>query len=344
MHKEHSALWKVRPLLTKLSGDHTWASCEMMLGPNDHEYFDDNFMSRTLKHDAKGSQLGHVDGTTTPRINGRGKAQSSANGESSRIPDGTAAHHDVRKTFGEDITMTDGDDRSAEETVASHEKDTDANGDKSSHTVLSDSHMADMAAEIISPLISKGHRPDDHEPNGDSLSQNGAKRKGKQPANGVGANEGDVDVEMGGATNGVHPGARSITNGSRAPSPSPSIESFIHPIFLAPKSAHPDRNVGLPEQEAEDVRRLLQLYIQKQEEVCRGTKKLYDGLLRADRLRGTVLKWSKAEAHVGANRDMSDGEDWYDKDEWGLSEDLKKGQDEEEEDTTQTQKKTRNRR
>ena len=40
---------------------------------------------------------------------------------------------------------------------------------------------------------------------------------------------------------------------------------------------------------------------------------------------------------------LSDGEDWYDKEEWGLTEDLKKGQDEEEEDTTQTQKKTRNR-
>jgi hypothetical protein len=41
---------------------------------------------------------------------------------------------------------------------------------------------------------------------------------------------------------------------------------------------------------------------------------------------------------------MSDGEDWYDKEEWGLTEDLKKGQDEEEEDTTTTGKKTRNRR
>lgn len=29
---------------------------------------------------------------------------------------------------------------------------------------------------------------------------------------------------------------------------------------------------------------------------------------------------------------MFDGEDWYDKEEWGFMEDLKKGQDEEEED------------
>jgi len=123
----------------------------------------------------------------------------------------------------------------------------------------------------------------------------------------------------------------------------PPEEHFIHPLFLAPRSAHPDRDLGLPEQEAEDVRRLLQLWVQKQDEVARGTKKLYEGLLKADRLRKTVLEWAKAEAHCGPNRDMSDGEDWYDKEAWGLTEDLKKGEDEVEEDTTQTQKKTRNR-
>lgn len=120
-------------------------------------------------------------------------------------------------------------------------------------------------------------------------------------------------------------------------------EPYIHPIFLAPRTSHPDRDFGLPEQEAEDVRRLLQLYVQKQEEVCRGTRKLYEGLRKADRYRQTVLSWAKAEAHSGANCDMSDGEDWYDKEEWGLTEDLKKGEDEVEEETAVTQKKTRNR-
>jgi len=127
-------------------------------------------------------------------------------------------------------------------------------------------------------------------------------------------------------------------------SPDSSLESFIHPYFLAPRKSHPDRDLGLPQHEAEETRRLLQLYIQKQEEVCRGAQKVYDGLLRADRYRHLVMKWAKAEGHVGVNRDMSDGEDWYDKDEWGLEEDLKKGQDEEEEDAATTAKKTRTRR
>lgn len=120
--------------------------------------------------------------------------------------------------------------------------------------------------------------------------------------------------------------------------------SFIHPIFMPPATAKPDRDLGLPGHEAEDIRRLLALYVQKQEEVCRGTYKLHRGLLKAQRLRADVLHWSKAEAHCGPNRDLSDGEDWYDKEEWGLTEDLKKGQDEEEEEVTTQGKKTRNRR
>lgn len=121
-------------------------------------------------------------------------------------------------------------------------------------------------------------------------------------------------------------------------------DAMIHPIFIPPPAARPDRDLGLPASEAEDIRRLLALYVQKQEEVCRGTYKLHRGLLKAQRLRGDVLHWSKAEAHCGPNRDMSDGEDWYDREEWGLEEDLKKGQDEEEEDTTTQGKKTRARR
>ena len=129
---------------------------------------------------------------------------------------------------------------------------------------------------------------------------------------------------------------------SRPRSATPSTNtSYIHPYFLAPASARPIPDMGLPPVEAEETRRLLQLYIQKQEEICRGSQKVYDGLLKAERLRKTVYKWAKADGHVG---EMSDGEDWYDKEEWGLSEDLKKGQDEEEEDAATTAKKTRTRR
>jgi hypothetical protein len=147
------------------------------------------------------------------------------------------------------------------------------------------------------------------------------------------------DVQM---QDGVEPANEASHNGAEV---NKSLEaSYIHPMFIPPSNATLDRNLGLPDNEAEDMRKLLSLYVQKQEEVCRGAARLHLGLLRAQRLRKDVLHWSKAEAHCGPNRDMSDGEDWYDKEEWGLADDLKKGQDEEEEDTATAGKKTRNRR
>ena len=120
------------------------------------------------------------------------------------------------------------------------------------------------------------------------------------------------------------------TASSRTRSASPAWAApVVHPLFLMPASAHPDRNFGLTAGEAEETRRMVMLYAQKQEEVCRSAEKLYNGLVKADRMRKTVIKWCKAEGHVG---EMSDGEDWYDKEEWGLDEDLRKGQEEEDED------------
>ena len=128
---------------------------------------------------------------------------------------------------------------------------------------------------------------------------------------------------------------------SRNPSPDSWTAPEIHPLFLIPSVAIPDKDFGLPPAEAEETRRMLMMYVQKQEEVCRGAEKLYDGLLKADAQRKTVYKWCKAEGHVG---EMSDGEDWYDKDEWGLEEDLRKGHNDDDEDNVFQGKKTRGRR
>lgn len=93
----------------------------------------------------------------------------------------------------------------------------------------------------------------------------------------------------------------------RTESPDLWVPPNIHPLFMIPNEAIPDHDFGLPPNEAEETRRMIILYVQKQEEVCRGAEKLYEGLLQADRQRKTVLKWCKAEGHVG---EMSDGEDW----------------------------------
>ena len=128
---------------------------------------------------------------------------------------------------------------------------------------------------------------------------------------------------------------------TRSPSVASSVLPLIHPLFLMPHGACPDRDFGLPPDEAEATRRILMSYVQKQEEVCRGVEKLYDGFLKAQRMKKNVLDSCKAEGHLG---EMSDGEDWYDKEEWGLEEDLRKGHDEDDDDVGTQHKKTRGRR
>lgn len=127
-----------------------------------------------------------------------------------------------------------------------------------------------------------------------------------------------------------------------APGSPSNLGGQVHPLFLFSTDSLPDRDFGLPPNEAEETRMLLMAYVQKQEEVSRATSDLYQGLMQADRMRRDVFKWCKAEGHVG---EMSDGEDWCDNEEWGLDHDLIKGRDEEEDETANTGKKsTRQRR
>ncbi|KAF1994591.1 hypothetical protein P154DRAFT_501582 [Amniculicola lignicola CBS 123094] len=135
--------------------------------------------------------------------------------------------------------------------------------------------------------------------------------------------------------------AEAVSDPSPPSSPS-STANPIHPLFLYPTDSLPDRDFGLPTAEAEDTRMLLQAFVQKQEEISRAATDLYMGMLKGERMRQEVFKWAKAEAHVG---EMSDGEDWYDGEEWNLDGELIKGRDEEEDDTVQPGKKsTRQRR
>jgi hypothetical protein len=117
-----------------------------------------------------------------------------------------------------------------------------------------------------------------------------------------------------------------------SPTPSDSSIPTINPWFLAPPIANPDRDLGLPANEAEETRRILLLYVQKQEHIVRQLESLCAGLQKADRMRGEIYRACKAEGHVKDDgrgnivTEMSDGEDWYDPTDWGLTErDLKMG-------------------
>ncbi|RMZ77342.1 hypothetical protein DV737_g4381, partial [Chaetothyriales sp. CBS 132003] len=105
------------------------------------------------------------------------------------------------------------------------------------------------------------------------------------------------------------------------------------PLFLIPPHFSTVRRLPailqalrLPVDEVLDTRRLLFMYIQKQEESVRGFEAVLGKLIKATRMKDQVWEMCKAEGHMG---EWSDGEDWIDAAAWGeREEDLKKGKDE----------------
>ncbi|KAG6011367.1 hypothetical protein E4U43_008357 [Claviceps pusilla] len=305
MRKESKSLWQVRHLWTSLCGDCVWMPCETIVGANDVDLYSDQHVASFQQ-----SLLGDNAMTSSCKtvVNGTGS-----------------------KRVGDD------------------------NAPDKERPVSAANAAADAAADADVSMMDATDITDDAKSNGREAAskkelENGEeKNNSRQEQSGQGGQSEQTKVDDGIARTQPTPKyATSVGERSQAGQglvSKPAEESFIHPLFMTPSGAKPDRNMGIPENEAEDIRRLLSLYVQKQEEVCRSARRLHHGLLRAHRLRSNVLQWAKAEAHCGPNRDMSDGEDWYDKEEWGLTEDLKKGHDEEEEDNTiTTAKKTRARR
>lgn len=333
MRKENHSLWQVRHLLTALCGDHTWVPCEMMVRPSDVDLYRDDHVARHLLSLSQGHTGEPIEALPVIALNNgaHGLDESALRHLSNALEN--ARRSDTSVTEDADISMADADPVDPNGTQSASEKP-ESNQNK---------HVNGIDA---TPTLKKEEGDARTEPEGDSKDKSDdvemtvdQKKDGdKDPAAASALQNGEGDAAADGD-------APRVVNGDLVgPAIAALEESFVHPMFIAPPGTKPERDVGLPEREAEDIRRLLALYVQKQEEVCRGAKKLYLGLLRAEKLRKEVWHWSKAEAHSGPNRDMSDGEDWYDKEEWGLTEDLKKGQDEEEEDTQTTGKKTRNRR
>jgi hypothetical protein len=346
VHKERASLWSIKHLLTRLSGDHSWVPCEVVEAEHDLDLFGDDQGSRfgksTVKEDADrisaSTSISEEAVQEAEMLLAEAERPVEGARETGKATTETPILHDdsatVTNTSMDNVDAT-GDEENDQSAVAG------AGGlknQKESTNTPAEGEVDGVAAaeDIMTDSAPQG--PDEDQDNQDAdeteptnadegaEEENSAPRRMRTRAQAQVASENTATSRSGSAT------------------PDSGSEPLIHPYFLAPESSRPDRDLGLPKHEAEETRRLLQLYIQKQEEVCRGAQRVYDGLLKADRYRHMVMKWAKAEGHVGHNRDMSDGEDWYDKEEWGLEEDLKKGQDEEEEDATTTAKKTRTRR
>jgi len=301
----------------------------MMVRPADVELYTDN---HTAQHLLALSQAV----SALPRITNGDVQQGSGVEQGDALPDTTFDGEPTDKDPAEDadITMTDAGTADPDDSLV---EDADENA-----KVEAEKDGAGTASNMHNGEQVPAAQTDKRDSRGEAT--NGVnEHTNEQGTNDMEATRAEATAKPSGSD--AHQQTESAeTIGADVSMISDGDDDFIHPMFLAPSGARPDRDIGLPDQEAEDIRRLLALYVQKQEEVCRGAKRLFLGLLKAEQMRKNVLHWSKAEAHSGLNRDMSDGEDWYDKEEWGLTEDLKKGQDEEEEDVQTTGKKTRNRR
>ncbi|KAF8867254.1 hypothetical protein BDZ45DRAFT_734520 [Acephala macrosclerotiorum] len=340
--KEKASLWRIKHLLTRLSGDSTWIPCDSVETDNDFEMFLDerdptHHILRRAPDEADHGSTGTM-ASDDPDPSAKLLTMEAHSGGS--VAEGSKTTNGKQIVDG-DIQMT-----SAQEQTGLEHGHPLPNGNMGTSSTTKLDQLADPEGNVDGEKSSAGKEIAQGEPS----SKTSADAIDNQTDN---ADVDLMDTEAGlddqddipvtrMRTRAQAQAASDNTAASATRSITPELcDDEINPYFLAPPGSHPDRNQGLPQHEADETRRLLQLYIQKQEEVCRGAEKVYEGLLKADRQRKEVMKWAKAEAHI---RDMSDGEDWYDKEEWGLDEDLKKGQDEEEEDAATTAKKTRTRR
>jgi hypothetical protein len=338
VQKEKESLWRIKHLLTRLTGDNTWIPCESVETENDFNLFIDerdrqagNILDKVISRD-EGDQvstgtLASEEGEQSVRLltmepHSENAGQSNGN----QVAEKPISDEDVVMTLQGAADSTETGEKGTAEKSKGKEVQQDPGPENTVGDVLTEGGMEVDDAQKTSPGGANEDQTQPIEIDGEGDAEDPAPHRMRTRAQAQAASD------------------NTVASRTRSLTPDSSHDSKIDPYFLAPRTSYGDRNVGLPQHEAEETRRLLQLYIQKQEEVCRGAQRVYEGLLKADRYRKLVMKWAKAEGHVGLNRDMSDGEDWYDKEEWGLEEDLKKGQDEEEEDAATTAKKTRARR
>ncbi|KAK8192947.1 RXT2-like protein [Phyllosticta capitalensis] len=340
LQKEQQSLWKAKSIFQKLLGDDTWLPVGAMETAYDREIINGPGFGA-------GSASGSFDGDDQER-HGMGW-------EDLQIPDDNSAgapaqppgSHDAPKNT-EDVQMTESDTNSARPN-GTHAQHGEPHQNGATEEPAKDQPNAGTEDGVGHATNGEAKLTDQQNPaGGDKMEVDGSVwANGEAPdANHPPSEDGD-ETNSQNTLHRMTTRAQAHANSTSSSPNSPRLDSpassapFIHPLFQFPIENLVDRDMGLPSNEAEETRTWLLMYIQKQEEVVRQTRALYMGLMEADRKRKLVLKWTRAEGHVG---EMSDGEDWVDKEEWGLTEDLVKGKEEEEEEGVVQGKKTRTRR
>ena len=368
VQRERRTLSNAKILLAKLRGDETWVTPGRMETSYDASIFETKGIYEMILANAP---IAHSRRSSPSTLGGRTNEELPAPTKSPAMEtDGVAADDvhdlvplaaspDISQTVepntlasvdlpgeedrADDVHLLNGTNMSPEKKVPSADVDATIG-----HSGSNPNPQAPGSARDNGNLEARIRPGQEDKDNSDVLPSIESRQSGDLPMQEDNKEEGKMDEEMKGGSNTpprritrAQAQADKVTASTRSASPAEWVAPPIHPLFILPPAVKPEYDFGLPADEAQETRLMLTLYVQKQEEVCRSARKLYEGLLQADRQRKDVLQWCKAEGHLG---EMSDGEDWYDKEEWGLDTDLKKGHVEEEEDTTVQGKKTRGRR
>ncbi|KAL4905704.1 hypothetical protein BDW74DRAFT_151857 [Aspergillus multicolor] len=349
LRQERALLWRARNLHRQFLGDGSWAPCGLFETSEDSLIFEPQIASTGRTSPILRYEINGINDLGTKDVNSSGgNGQKPLSAEEAAPPQYgndriTKATSDIEMT----IEVNDGTGYAPYNPGPGYSKEPKfeevdtAVGDLPHH-----SEAREGAATVNDEKTEESYGDQDRmfdtvETMGKEAKETGDADRVHQNSDSTGAI--DEDIEMG---NGLSPEpprrmtTRAQTNAGqphhvsdfRHASPSTSSDTLSslpipHPLYLVPNLVRQDPNFGLPPNEAEDTRRLLWSYVQKQEETVRGFEHMLETLLRACRMKEDVLEWCKAEGHVG---ELSDGEDWYDREKWGLAEgeDLKKGADE----------------
>ena len=342
LRRERETLWKAKRLLRRFRGEADWAPCEAF--------------------ETGGDDLLLYDHATGGHVNGNASAVPSITMSLDEAPflhPEALADQLVTNGLGEGVPQPE---HQAENGV--HAADMLPDSTTDNHDSLPPNDQPNTAGDPPKPLEQAPQDPDttmentDHPPPNDNNTplENPTLADLRQSPDPTGSDS----ASTAGHAMTTRARARSPQEGSAPTSPSPSSSASIppiHPWFTAPTTSIPSSDLSLPANEAEETRKLLLLYCQKQEQTIRSLENLAFGLQKADRLRKFVYESAKASEHLVEDgkgnlvTEMSDGEDWYDPTEWGLKGwelgdggHLEKGKDEVEEPEEEGRKGIRRRR
>ena len=362
LRQERVLLWRARNLHRQFLGDEPWMPCGAVETDQDRRIFEPRLphigsTSPRSRYEQNRDNSNLV--TEGPNASENGVQEAKSVGDSEREP--RPAQQEGRLAAEKDVNMADVSNNDAghgdHDTVEMEKAPKSEEVDTPVADLLPHREIGDSAPQANDTMMENVHSAQDKASNpGQTVGENAkADTNGEHGVGdskvdtGAEGRQGDeMDLDGEGQDGSPLEPPRRMTTRAQANavnphqengSPSPSSETLNslptpHPLFLVPDSIRPDPNFGLPPNEAEETRRLLWSYVQKQEETVRGFEHMLNSLLRASRMKEDVYEWCKAEGHVG---EMSDGEDWYDREALGLAEDedLKKGADEDEIETVE---------